>query len=992
MSKKPALIIILLLFITTITSYTYAQTPELPNITANWNSDLQQISVTWDKPLTKIDSDQDGFNLYRQENGKWRHFKSVPVGSTGIGIKDVDPNTEYILRLCTSRIGKEFHSNEVTVTTAQELKFACWANCVNGKDIRIGWHNAKGHVGVEYIRDGKTVYSNYNNTTTGDNESYQSKNNNLPGINYSDNPKKGETWEIVFSHNGETFSHTVFCGTEKEKKEREQKEKEDGIPGGLDESGNSDNLQQIKGPIPIFTQETWPVVMFWYVILASLSSVFIFLVIVRNGYQYMFSATSNPGLKASFSETIEKCIIALIVIMAAPLIVGLLIQINDGLVSVFANVLNSVKLTDIGLDNVEFEVNFINKMIAWPIKLIFVDLPNKLFDLHPLSHLIFNNETDIIDPCIFMGYLNTGEPINLGDPLASVIVTMIFAVFNIIFNAIYTIRGWVVTAVLCATPLVVWIWVLSAQKTVIEIWLSELFQTIFMQTWHALTFAIIFSILLFRGRVPEVPSITDNLAELLLMAGKFFAAFGGIICVGVIIYHSYRLIVGLTATEGSKHIAEYKTNLQKALIGLVILGLALLITQTIFPHEVPILQPTVTGGSIPRVTIWQLFFAFFVTLPISKMMSNMFMSLLARFGTVDEQALGTRSLGMLGGLVTLGAVSATGARSAYLSNERQAERIANARSSLGGSSGSSPGGASPNGGGSGGSSGGGSGFSSPGGGGSSFNRSGSSSGSNSSFNSPAGDNKSNVFTSPNYEEPGICPTNYEEPGIYPKGELPNSPSYIDEENFSSPKMFTNGSDNSGDINSPINTQHYKEPGIYLENEMLDNNIGGIGTQYEEPGIYPSPHSTSSNTLGAKSDTGEKSPKDAQKDSFRETLKDASIIGSGSIVAAGAESAVRSSGYLAGSVVGQGQAAAAVFGTFGKHIGNTARTFSTGYQVYKSVKGEDRTQTFANLQKLTDRTTSRGAIAQTAVGIALTPLGSHRAASASKKIGGWLDAK
>jgi hypothetical protein len=91
-------------------------------------------------------------------------------------------------------------------------------------------------------------------------------------------------------------------------------------------------------------------------------------------------------------------------------------------------------------------------MIAWPIRLIFIDLPNKLFGLHPLTHLIFNGETNVIDPNIFVGRFSDGDAINLGDPLATVLVTMIFAVFNIVFNAIYTLRSWVVK-LFCVLPL-----------------------------------------------------------------------------------------------------------------------------------------------------------------------------------------------------------------------------------------------------------------------------------------------------------------------------------------------------------------------------------------------------------------------------------------------------------------------------------------------------------------------------------------------------------
>ena len=915
--KKPILIVLLLILIfATISSYTYAQEPYLPDIKAHWSNNLQQISVTWDEPLTKL-PDQEAIYLHYKKNSD-NNWKSIQLseGATGKGIIDVEPDTEYTIRLKTALINNVQYSNEVSITTPQELRFGSGAEWT-ASGIYVKWTNATKGVTID-------TYCNGELRLPPDGWAFSSNDKRYSGVstfklNNKDQPKQGETWTLVVHHDGETQSHTVFCG----KEEKENEDGEDGIIGP-GQPGDSGDPYQIKGPIPIFTEESWPTVMFWYIILASLSGVFIFLALIRSGYQYMFSATSNPGLKASFSETIEKCIIALVVIMTAPMLVGLLIQINDGLVKIFADVLNNVgSINDIGLNDVGFEVNFINKMIAWPIKLIFVDLPNKLFGLHPLSHLIFNNETNIIDPCIFMGYFDSGDPIDLGDPLATVIVTMIFAVFNIIFNAIYTIRGWVVTAVLCATPLVVWIWVVSAQKTVIEIWLSELFQTIFMQTWHALTFAIIFSILLFRGNTPTaIPSITENFAELLIMAGKFFAAFGGVICVGIIIYSSYKLIISLTVTEDSKHITEYKTNLQKALIGLVILSLALIITQTMFPHEVPILQPNISGGHAPTITVWQLFFAFFVILPISKMLSNIFMSILARFGTVDEQAEAVRGFGMLGGLATLGAVSATGARSAFLSNERQAVKIDEARRSI-----------NPN-------------------------ISDRNNTSDSQFNRP-----SNLSNNPD----GARQT--------------NATGYNQSDIFASSGGNMGGGAGIGGGNSGMSGYSHQN-GLWAP-----GGTSGTTEQYEEPGIYP-PSGDYSYSDTSYSDVPE-TPY-TQEDSFRETLGNAGLVAAGSSLALGIENTMRTGGYLAGATVGQGHAAANVFGAVGKHGANVARTFAVGRQLWQANKGENRTQTFANLQEMTGRSTTRGAIVQTGVSAALIPLGSYKAAAAGKKIGSLLD--
>jgi len=962
--KKPTLVILILLLALTILShYAYAQTPKLPNINATWNNNLQQISVTWNTPLTRL-LDQEIIVLqYKTADSGWKNIQ-VSEGSTGKGIGEVEPQTQYTIRLRTYFGTTEYTSNQVNITTADELKFSCWADWT-GNDINIGWRNAESNVDFYIVCNDKTVTVNSKNV--GGKKSHQDKISAY--VNHNDAPQQGETWVITFTYNGKTYSHSVFCGIE----ENEEQQNEEGIIGPGN-GGGSSNINQVSGPIPIFTEKTWPTVMFWYIILASLSGVFIFLAIIRSGYQYMFSATSNPGLKASFSETIERCIIALVVIMTAPMLVGLLIQINDGMVGVFANIVDSIgTVNDIGLNDAQFDVNFINKMIAWPIRTIFIDVPNSLFGLHPLSHLIFNNETNVIDANMFAGYLNTGSAIDLGDPLATVLITLIFSVFNIVFNAIYTIRGWVIIAVLCATPLIVWIWVLSSQKTVIEIWLSELFQTIFMQTWHALTFAVVISVLLLQGRTPNAsPVITENLTGILIGAGKFFASFGGIICVGIIIYCSYKLIFGLVVSGDEKAIAQYKANLQKSIIGLILLSLALIITQSIFPHEVPVLQPSISGGESPKITIWQLFFAFFVILPISKMMSNIFMSLLARFGTVDEQALAVGSAGMLGGLIALATAGATGARGAFLGREKQAQKIQDELKNMHGSENTT----NPS---------------------STFSSSRKQDNSNifsGSHRTGDTNNNSGIFTgntksSSGFENDSDIFTNNQgtSTGIF-VGNAEGNNGYESGSDGASRNQI--GPSDSKSQRSGFDYNQDAPPGIYLPSGEFASFDGNQSSDYEEPGIYPpnsSDDSYSSEDIYSPPPTEDAS---SQKNKFQSTLSGLGLKAAGSTVALGIENTMRVGGYLAGAAVGQGQAFANIFGAAGGHGANVARTFNVGYQLYKQNKGENRAQTMTNLQNLTGRTTSRGAVAQSLMGAALIPLGSHRAASVSNKIGSLID--
>lgn len=949
--KKPTLVVLLLMLVLTMISrFAYAQTPKLPNITATWNNDLQQISVNWDTPLTRIPDQEIIVLQYKTSGSGWKNIQ-MSEGSTGKGIGEVKSKTQYTVRLRTYFGTTEYTSNQVNITTG-ELQFACWADWT-GSDIRFGWRNAESNVNFDITCSDKTITVVPKNI--GGKKSYQGKISSF--VNRGDIPQLGENWTIAFYHNGQTYSYSVFCGDDDDISD------EEGVlePGGNDESAGGVN--QVTGPLPVFTEKTWPTIMFWYVILASLSGVFIFLAIIRSGYQYMFSATSSPGLKASFAETTQRCIIALVVIMTAPMLVGLLIQVNDALVGVCASITDSVGTAgnlDLESDPM-FEKNWINQIIAWPIKTVFIDFPNKLFGLHPLTHLVFNNETDVINPSLFVGYLSDGNPADFADPLITVLVTLIFVVFNVVFNAIYTIRGWVIIAVLCATPLIIWIWALSSQKTVIEIWLSELFQTIFMQTWHALTFAIVMSVLLLQGRTPSInPAITVNLTTILIGAGKFFASFGGIICVGIIIYSSYKLIVGLVVAGDEKSIADYKSNLQKSLIGLIILSLALIITQSIFPHELPILQPNVSGGESPKITLWQLFFAFFVILPISRMMSNIFMSLLARFGTVDEQALATGRGGMLSGLTSLATVSALGARGAFSAKENQARELQEkldkvhkptdttgtdttdtktfARKAPGTSADNSYSGANNSGD---------SGIFAG-------SQKGSSSGSSDSHSKrayPGAYPSDNLNHASDYEDSGIYPppTDYDEAMMYP-------PLYGNE-----------------------------GMGIYPPAEG--------GDPFEEGGspgsVYAPPPQ-----LKDKAEKKKNTEKDAKgkPPSFQETLSAFGMAAAGNPIATGVENAARAGGHFAGATIGQGRTFADIFGAAGNASANVIKTFDVGHRLYKLNKGKDGAQTMDNLRNMTGRATSRGAIAQSLAGAALIPLGSYRAANISQKLGGIIDAR
>ena len=103
----------------------------------------------------------------------------------------------------------------------------------------------------------------------------------------------------------------------------------------------------------------------------------------------------------------------------------------------------------------------------------------------------------------------------------------------------------------------------------------------------------------------------------------------------------------LNADERERAVAL--SRIKSAIAGLMILGLSYLIASAIFPQEISIYsQGTIdAGGTIlnigefeeaetHRISLFVLIFALFAVIPISKMLSNIFMNILARFGTVDE--------------------------------------------------------------------------------------------------------------------------------------------------------------------------------------------------------------------------------------------------------------------------------------------------------------------------------------------------------------------
>ncbi len=311
----------------------------------------------------------------------------------------------------------------------------------------------------------------------------------------------------------------------------------------------------------IFTDDRWSVVMFWYNSMAILSGGFLVAIVVKSGYKYMLSA-ANPGLKASFMEDLQRCIVAMAVLALAPIFIKLLIGVNDGFVAFFANIVNHITTAPPGAQVANLgAAGMFEKVIAAPFELI-LKLIQKVFGLSSVDQLIFNGKVSILSG---IGSIDTGNV------FANVLLKISMCGFDVYFNALYTIRRWVVTAIFTATPIIVWLWAFTGERQVIEIWAAEIFQTVFVQSAHALALGVYITILNARNVTGAVDGVwlTQGMSNIAV----WIAGLGGALCTLVIVIIGYKIITA----SSDKEAAEAKSSLGKALIGLSILGGAVII-------------------------------------------------------------------------------------------------------------------------------------------------------------------------------------------------------------------------------------------------------------------------------------------------------------------------------------------------------------------------------------------------------------------------------
>jgi len=314
----------------------------------------------------------------------------------------------------------------------------------------------------------------------------------------------------------------------------------------------------------IFTENQWQVIMIWYAVFTTIGGGLLLLTIVKSGYQYMHSAL-NPGIRVSFIEDCQRAVLAMALVALSPVLITILFSINDGVVWICGSLLN-LFATDVELEKTIMEqaAGMFEQVIAAPFNTI-INVFNSIFGLKSLDELIFNGQTNIFGSSLFSG-------IETGNVWADVLLSGSLVGFDVYFNAVYTIRKWVITANIVATPIIAWVWMLTSQRQVLEIWVAEIIQTTFLQSSHALSLGIFMSIATATGTVTNSVD-TAWFSSGLVQIGVFFASFGGSICVALLVVLGIRFIFAKNEEERAKA----KEGSMKVFFGLLILGLCVVI-------------------------------------------------------------------------------------------------------------------------------------------------------------------------------------------------------------------------------------------------------------------------------------------------------------------------------------------------------------------------------------------------------------------------------
>lgn len=380
--------------------------------------------------------------------------------------------------------------------------------------------------------------------------------NGSASMSYTDTPTAGQYDYLITLPNRTTNSNVITVSVT---------DPASGGTGGVVGPSLGGSNQNTGLHPSIYTDDQWRVIMFWYIALTSIGGAFLLFAVLRSGYGYMAGGI-NPGVRASFIEDVQRMIIAMGIIAAAPAFVFILSLVNDQFVNLFATVLNAfVGRPIIDKPILSTAVGMFERIIASPFNAI-ISILKFVFGVESIDTLVFNGQTGTL----FRGLLGD---LSTGNPIGDVVLNGALTAFTVYFNAIYSIRKWILTVNLVATPIIAWVWAISAERQIIEIWVAEIIMTIFMQASQALSFGVLGSILVYAGGALAANS-TNVIVNQLIVLGLFIGGFAGSIGMLVIMYNGFKLVLNTGGDDGKKR-SEALQGIGKAIIGMIIVGLAM---------------------------------------------------------------------------------------------------------------------------------------------------------------------------------------------------------------------------------------------------------------------------------------------------------------------------------------------------------------------------------------------------------------------------------
>lgn len=194
---------------------------------------------------------------------------------------------------------------------------------------------------------------------------------------------------------------------------------------------------------PWINDEAWGKVEKWFLGFQTASAGLILLAIVINGIK-LTASSFNARKREEAMGSFMRWIYAIIIIVGAPLIIDLLLQINNYAVHLCYNLADSMGAFD-------------HKWTAG----------------------------------LSSGDMYTGTIVT-GSILGTAVVKLGLAGLSLYFNILYVVRSFVLVGLYALTPILVWLWAINNNEDAIKVWFGEVTSVCFMQFSHA--FALCFFI------------------------------------------------------------------------------------------------------------------------------------------------------------------------------------------------------------------------------------------------------------------------------------------------------------------------------------------------------------------------------------------------------------------------------------------------------------------------------------------------------------------